>query len=237
MAGAEDDRIDALYGLPLDRFVAERGALVKILRSEGERTAATAVGKLPKPTRAAWAVNTAVREHPRQARTLREAARVLADVQREVLAGGDRSALRKAGESARAAVEAMMAVLPDAGEAARDKARSTLQAGLVDEDVLAEVMAARLVRERAASGFGGLDAPLPKRRGRASPDSATRRSGQRQARLRRAKEEEAAIAGEVTAARRALDQVEAVLAERRAQLKDAEARLADARRRRERVER
>ena len=59
-----------LYGLPLDRFVAERDALAKQLRGDGRREEADAVKKLPKPTRAAWAVNAAVRAEPERAEAL-----------------------------------------------------------------------------------------------------------------------------------------------------------------------
>ena len=44
-----------LYGLPLERFVPERTALGKALRSEGKREEAAAVAKLVKPSVAAWA--------------------------------------------------------------------------------------------------------------------------------------------------------------------------------------
>lgn len=238
MSGAEDDRVDALYGLPLERFVPERDALAKALRAEGEREAADAVRKLVKPTRAAWALNTAVREHPGETRALSEAARVLSDVQRELLAGGDPAALREASERARAAIEALVAVAPESGGSTRDKVRATLNAALVDPAVLAEVTSGRLLREHEAAGFGGLDAPLPRRRAAGGSAGASGDGGRaaRQGKLRRAKEEEAAAEHAVTAARRAYEQVESILAERRAQLKDAEKRLADARRRRQRIE-
>ena len=280
-----DDRADALYGLPLEQFVAERGALAKALRAEGDRAGAEEVRRLPKPTIAAWAVNMAVRDHPDAARALVEAARLLSDVQQELLAGGRPSALREASERARAAVEALVAVAPASGTATVDHIRATLQAATVDPDVLAEVTAGRLARERAASGFGGLAAAgsgeaggPPRRAGKgeradsSGAKTATPRAGKRRApatsarsearererrrakeleardaraardearrreKLRRAKEDEAAAEHEATAARRALEQVESALAERRSQLHDAEARVKQARRRRERAE-
>ena len=234
----DDERADALYGLPLERFVPERNALAKALRDDGDREAADEVRKLAKPSRAAWALNVTVREHPREARTLTEAARVMSDVQRDVLAGGARSAMREASDKGRSAVEALVAMAPNSGGGTREKLRATLHAALIDPAVLAEVTSGRLVREHVAAGFGGLDVPLPRRR--AAAGAADSRAGPAEARhrakLRRAKEEEAAAESAVTAAQRAFDQVESVLAERRAQLKDAEARLASARRRRERME-
>lgn len=278
MAAAED-RVDALYGLPFERFVPERDALVKALRADGDRTGADAVKRLAKPTRAAWAVNAAVRAHPAAARTLREAAALLGAAQQELLAGGDASALRKAGDRARAAVDALAAAAPAAGHATADKVRATLHAATVDPDVLEEVGAGRVVREHAASGFGGLDAMLaagsagrraarPRARARDRPKerqdapvrtapspapdareerrrakeqqartAAARDATRRREKLRRAKEAEAEAKHGVDAARRALEQVESALADRRSQLREAQARLGDARRRRERAER
>jgi hypothetical protein len=158
MMAASDDRADALYGLPLEQFVAERGALAKALRAEGDRAGADEVRRLPKPTIAAWAVNVTVRGHPDAARALAEAARLLSDVQQELLAGGRASAFREASDRARSAVEALVAVAPASGAATVDKVRATLQAATVDPDVLAEVTSGRVVRERVASGFGGLAA-------------------------------------------------------------------------------
>src|SRR4051812_36684097 len=147
MGAAED-----LYALPLERFVPERDALAKRLRASGEREEADAVKKLPKPTRAAWAVNAAVRESPQAAQALAESVRLLEETQRELLAGGDASALRQATEQARAAIDELVAAAP----AAKDKVRETLHAALVEPDVLAEVLGGRVVRERMAGGFGGL---------------------------------------------------------------------------------
>jgi hypothetical protein len=270
---------DALYGLALEQFISERDALAKRLRAEGDRAGAEEVRALRKPTRAAWAVNLAVREHPEEAGALAEAARGLADAQRELLAGGDASVLREAGERARRAVDALVAAAGPAGAATAEKVRATLHAATVDPEVLADVVAGRLVAEREASGFGGLVAAAPGGKGgagakRAPAAERARRSSEpadpppvaragaareareaeqrrrrereaaqaardaerRREKLRRAREAEAAAEGEVTAARRALEQVESALAERRAQVREAEARLRDAQRHRRRVE-
>src|SRR5947209_20145303 len=93
-----------LYGLPLERFVPERGALAKALRNEGERDEAARVGKLPKPSRAAWAVNQLVRTQRRAVAALFEAGDALQQAQTEVIAGrGQAGSLREAAERERAA--------------------------------------------------------------------------------------------------------------------------------------
>ena len=61
---AGDEEIDALYGLALDEFTSARNDLARDLRKQGDRERADAVAKLPKPSRAAWAVNQLARRHP-----------------------------------------------------------------------------------------------------------------------------------------------------------------------------
>jgi hypothetical protein len=241
-----DERLDALYGLPLERFVPERDALAKELRGEGDKAGADEVRRLPKPTRAAWAVNRAIREQPEAARALADSARLLAEAQQESLGGGDGSALREAGERARKAVDALAAAAPSGTEATAEKVRETLHAATVDPEVLEEVAAGRVVRERVASGFGALaeavaraGRPVRAARGAKKDDAgatAARDAARRREKLRKAKEAEAAAEHDVSAARLALEQVESALTDRRAQLRQAEARLKDARRRRERAE-
>ena len=52
---------DDLYGLALEQFIPERGALAKALRADKRREEAAAVAALRKPSGAAWAVNQLVR--------------------------------------------------------------------------------------------------------------------------------------------------------------------------------
>src|SRR3954454_15502081 len=122
----EDPRIGALYGLPYERFVPERDALAKALRAEGDRDAAAAVKKLPKPTQPAWAVNIAVRDDPAAAEALAEAARALQEAQTELRPGADASVLRAAAERPRGAVEALAAAAPAGSDATAEKVRGTL---------------------------------------------------------------------------------------------------------------
>ena len=99
-----------LYGLPLDRFVTERGALAKSLRAgrAGARTR-RGVAALRKPSVAAWAVNQLVRTQRAAVQELFDAGDALRDAQADLLAGsGDGRALRAAGERERAAVEELV---------------------------------------------------------------------------------------------------------------------------------
>jgi hypothetical protein len=160
-----DDPAAHLYGLDLEEFVAAREALAKELRAGGDRAGAAAVKKLAKPTRAAWAVNRLVRDRPEEIAALVEAGAALEGAQEQLLDGADADVLRSAAVAARALVDALAAEAPVDG-AARDKVRATLHAATVDPEVRAEVAAGRVVKERSAAGFGGLDALLAAGRGR-----------------------------------------------------------------------
>ena len=52
-----DAAIGAIYGGPLDEFVTARDGLARELRAAGRRDDATAVRKLAKPRRLAWALD------------------------------------------------------------------------------------------------------------------------------------------------------------------------------------
>jgi hypothetical protein len=258
-----DDPIDRLYGLPLEEFVPARDALAKALRADGDRERAATVKKLAKPTRAAWAVNQLARTHADEVRALVDAGAALAGAQEELLGGADPAVLRQAAEAARALVDALAAQAPVDG-ATRDKVRATLHAATVDADVRAEVASGRVLKERAASGFGGLDALVAaaasapaaasgkakakgagakakgggaKAPAAAPPGPDPREVRRRRDALRRANEAEAEAESAVDGARRSLEQVEATVAARRRDLEEAEAALAEARDRRERAER
>jgi hypothetical protein len=154
-----------LYGLPLERFTAERTALAKRLRQEGERDQASEVSKLRKPSVAAWAVNQLVRTQKRGVDELFQAGDALARAQASVLAHrGDRSSLRDAMDAERSALDALVdrarGLLSDGGvelSAARlEQVRETLHAAALDEEARAQVRAGRLERELRYVGLGSL---------------------------------------------------------------------------------
>jgi hypothetical protein len=160
-----DERVDALYALPLERFTAERDALAKEIRREGDAGAAARVKSLRKPTVAAWAVNQIVRREPEAASALLDAGSALASAHAELASGGGSAErLRKA--SAREE-EAVMRLVEHArrlkaerskslGEATLERVTETLHAASLDEEVRELVASGRLDRERRAVGIGAL---------------------------------------------------------------------------------
>src|SRR4051812_42537393 len=114
MTPGAEERIAELYGLPLDRFTAERNALAAALRSEGEAEAAASTKTLRKPSAAAWAVNQLVRAEPDLVDALLGAGGELRQAHRRAAAGHGADQLRAAADAERAAVDRLMARLPAA---------------------------------------------------------------------------------------------------------------------------
>jgi hypothetical protein len=177
-----------LYGLPLERFVTERGALARALRADGRRDEAAAIAALRKPSVAAWAVNQLVRSQRAAIAELFAAGDALRNAQADLLAGrGDGPALRAAGDRERAAVDRLVdgahGLLTSEGHElsplAVDRVRDTLHAAALDEDAREQVRAGRLERELRHVGLGLGDAaaatPLPAK----STARAKRDAGQR----------------------------------------------------------
>jgi hypothetical protein len=153
--------VDRLFSLPLEEFIAERGALARRLRDAGDRDVAAAVGKLPKPSLAAWAINQLSREEPELTHELLRAGAALREAQARALAGENGEALRDAGIAERRAVEALVEAARDLRPAGRsptsptlDRIRATLQRAAADDETRALLRAGRLVKEAPpASGW------------------------------------------------------------------------------------
>jgi hypothetical protein len=155
------EQLDRLYGLPLNEFTSARDRLAAELRDQGDRDAATRVGKLRRPTVSAWAVNQLVRNHQSE---VQELLSVGEDV-RAALSGGGTEVIREVTGRRRRIVDVLLgraeALLTPAGHGASrptlDKVGDTLMAATVDEEAAEAVRAGRLGRELAPpSGFEAL---------------------------------------------------------------------------------
>ncbi len=159
-----DDPADALYGLPLERFVPERDALVKALRADGQRDEAAVVAKLPKPSVAAWAVNQVVRTQPRAAAALWAAGDAVASAQADVVArrapatdlrgavDAEREALAPLADAARGLMTSAGKFL---GEPAVEAVVETLHAAALDPAEREPVARGRVARPLRFAGIGG----------------------------------------------------------------------------------
>src|SRR4051794_15425109 len=100
-----EDRIRELYGLPLERFTAERNALAAELRSPE-------IKALRKPSAAAWAVNQLVRAEPDLVEALLGAGGELRQAHRQAASGRGADQLRAAADAERAAGDLLVARAP-----------------------------------------------------------------------------------------------------------------------------
>ena len=240
---AEKD-IDRLYGLPLAEFTAERDALAKRLRKDGDRDAADEVKQLKKPSEPAWAVNQLARGNKRELNALLKAGERL---RRAQTGGAGRDELRAAIADEREQVAKLAAraqqLLEPASEAKLERVRNTLHAAAVDEDTREQIEAGRLVADAEAVGLGlpgvaspkreskekSTAKPKPKRPGKADRSAAEERKVLRAIEAARKREREAREKAdrariELKRARAAAEDAAKALQTAERRVKEAEAR-------------
>jgi len=201
--------VERLYGLPLDEFTAERDAMAKRIRADGDRDAADAIRKLRKPSAAAASINRAVRSNPNAAERLLETGNRLEEAQAAAIAGSPGDLRSASNEHADAIAELMKTVSADLGasKALADRARETLRAVAADPELRAQFATGTLVREAEAVGFG-VDAIA------SAPAKPTARKSSKGARKPEAARSAAAETPKRTAAQRKRAERELARAER-----------------------
>jgi hypothetical protein len=158
------DVVARLYSVPPEEFIAERDVAVDAAKRAGRRDLAVRIGKLRKPTIAAWLVNLLSHQRPDLIGELLALGDELRDAQRELRG----EALRELSLRRRATISALgreareLAVA--AGRPVRDKlplaeVEQTLTAALADAYVAGEVRAGTLTRPLDYAGFGELPRP------------------------------------------------------------------------------
>jgi hypothetical protein len=170
-----DEVTDQLYGVDLDEFAAERARLAKELRAEGRREEAAQVGKLRKPTIAAWALNQLVRRNRREVDLLLHAGHRLRRSQAGVVRGGKRASFDQARQTEAEAVRSLgreaEALLRSerggASETVVDQVVRGLRAAAISDEGREHLARGDFVRPpEDESGFdllGGLVGDLPER--------------------------------------------------------------------------
>jgi hypothetical protein len=155
------DVADELYGLPLDEFIAARDARRKEARTDGDRELAQAIGKLRKPSTAAWVVNTLARLEADELRQLvalgaelREAQRDLDGEQLKELTRQRRRVVRALARQARSLAHQLGRPVSDS---MATQVQDTLRAAVADEDAGRAVLSGRLTSPLSYSGVGKAD--------------------------------------------------------------------------------
>jgi hypothetical protein len=187
---------DELYGLPLGEFTAARAERAKQARADGDRGAAAAIGRLPKPSVVAWLANQLARQYPGEVAPLLE----LGEDLRRATADLDAARLRELSRQQQQVVAALMSRVRElaaaAGQAVSDSTErgleDTLHAALADEAAGRQLTAGQLASGLSRTGFPGLDgadqdgdatiaarsAPAAPTRSRAAPATKADGTGQ-----------------------------------------------------------
>ncbi|QXQ15999.1 hypothetical protein KV203_16375 [Skermania piniformis] len=230
---------DELYGgLPSD-FVRVRTERARQARAAGDKSLATAIGRLRRPTQVAWAVNLLARERPDDVAALLDLGAALRDAQRQLSA----TQLRGLSTQRQQVVRAMAA---QAGRLAAERGAplgpgairdvgQTLHAALADPAVGDQVRAAVLATGATYDGFGpsGLvvvadpvgDAGEPTPEPPREPDRSAAAQAElaaADAALATARTESAEVAGRAAELGRRLTEIDAAIADLREQLDRAE---------------
>jgi hypothetical protein len=149
---------DELYGVPPDEFVGARDAAVAAARERGDRELAKAIGRLRRPTKAAWLANLLARHRAAQLDGLLGLAAGLADAQRTL----DGTALRQLSSKRHQLVAAMAReagrLAQEAGDPAAESVLRELQgildAAMARPEIAEQVRSGRLTRTLTYTGFG-----------------------------------------------------------------------------------
>src|SRR4051794_4810761 len=174
-----EGRIREVYGLPLERFTADRNALAPELRSPE-------IKALRKPSAAAWAVNQLVRAEPNLAEALLGAGGELRQAHRQAASGRGAEQLRAAAAAERAVVDELMARAPVVlgrmpSAALAEAMRNTLHAASSDDEARERVASGTVEVELRPVGLGPMPAALRGARESGPAESAQRGRGRKAA--------------------------------------------------------
>jgi hypothetical protein len=211
---------ERLLAVAPEEFVEERARIARKLLDEGRADDARAVSATKKPPRVVLAVNRAARDRPQAAKDAASAAERLGPAQLSGDADEYRDILKQMEQASTLLAEVAVANLSrgkSASETTRRRVAELLRGALAGEETRQRLVRGALINEVGAAGFDALaGVPMPEKprqQARAKPSPDTDRN-------RRARE---ALLAEIAETRRSLD--------------DAELRLREAKRQRERLAR
>ena len=212
-----------LLRAPLEEFVALRKGAAQ------DPTLKDQVAKLPKPSAAAWALNTFAFDNPRDLGALLDTGAAL----REAQAAGDADRLRELTASAHTQVRALVAAIAGAaGEAVRTQVEQTLRAAMSDPAAADAVQAGLLVKPLAPAGFGEVDLTGAVA---GSPPARPTRPVLRVVQSKQEEKVRRAAADAVESAKTALKESKRALADAEAELAKRQRQHANAQRDRDRI--
>ncbi|MDT0276446.1 hypothetical protein [Blastococcus goldschmidtiae] len=152
---------DELYGLPPDEFIAARDVRRKEARADGERELAEAIGRLRKPSTAAWVVNTLVRREPDELRQLVALGTELRGAQRELEGEQLKELTRQRRGVVTALTRQARSLAHELGRPVSDsvaaQVQDTLRAAVADEEAGRATLSGLLTTPLSYSGVGRAD--------------------------------------------------------------------------------
>lgn len=246
---------EELYALPPADFTSARNQRAKDAKAAGDKELAQQIGRLPKPSVAAWVVNLLARKRP----SIVEGVIGLGDSLREAQEDLDRQKLtalnRQRQELLRAVAGEGAALAEDAGHrlpaAALADVEQTLQAAMADPRAAAAVRSGRLIRALSSTGVEPVElsdavggpavtgdaAPRPAKEQAAAPaislearrklKEARREADETQKRADQAKRDLASAEGKVRELVPQRERLDDALAELERRIAETEQRLAD----------
>ncbi|MGX1811156.1 hypothetical protein ACWIGI_36010 [Nocardia sp. NPDC055321] len=153
-----DRIVTELYGLPPAEFVAARTERVRQARDAGDKALAAAIGKLRRPTVAAWALNLLSRAASDDVQALLQVGDALRDAQRRLSAEQLRALTTQRQKVVSAVTRRAAGLAADRGQRLTDSVLrdigATLQAALADQSVADELRAGTLTAAATYEGFG-----------------------------------------------------------------------------------
>jgi hypothetical protein len=173
-----DGTADALYALPRVDFTPARDERVKEARSAGDKALAASIGKLRRPTVAAWLVNNLARQRPAEITGLAELGEQLRAAHEQL----DGAALRRLSEQRRELISGLTRTTRElggvAGEEVSDTVSRELEAmftsALTDPDAARALASGRLSSPKELASASTLDWPAiaPGARPQPAPSAA-----------------------------------------------------------------
>lgn len=234
-----EQSLDEIYREHPEGFVAGRNQLAKELRAAGDREEADRIGKLRRPSVAAWLINRTALSSPSALEEFAEASRRLEEAQARALEGDDeavaewRDAAAREREANAAVVETAAGLARDSGHSINQRALElvgeTLRAAAGDSNLRDRVMSGRVEREESAPTLG-MPAASPTRRHRESSSAKRREVNLARRELQRLHGELDDAAAREDRLRESVERTSETLREERARLADAKRETASLRR-------